>query len=475
MVGTRFGCVDRTPTDVLDALNALEATLDALVQPRERSDSATGWWQLTDADLPECLRRLASLSHRLDVAQADVVAEAVGRGLPGTAGARTAAGWVGQLLPVTPREAAAVADHAALVADPLLRPVNHVVRSGEVSRTRALVAAQAIRKLPTAVDAETRSDATEFLADQARHFDATALGRLGRHLTLRLDPEGGEKLAKDEEATHRARTFAILEDHDGSWHLRGRLGQVAGQAVAAAIGVLAKPLPASDGTPDPRTTGQRNADALEQLAQRAMSLEEGEAGALPERGAVPPRVVLNVDLATVLARLGSPHVRYAASDTDTPVSPFQLSLLLCDAEIEPHLRSWDGQQLDVGRSVYSFPRRIRRAIAARDRHCTYRRCTTPASWCHVHHLVAFSRGGATSERNGALLCGRHHRHVHASGLVGRLAGDQVRWEPAPGARRTTTGPAGRDDPVAHAPARSAIHAAVDDLVRRFALRQPVAG
>jgi hypothetical protein len=45
----------------------------------------------------------------------------------------------------------------------------------------------------------------------------------------------------------------------------------------------------------------------------------------------------------------------------------------------------------------------------------------------VHHLVPFSKGGSTSAANGGLLCGRHHRLVHARGMIGRLVDGQVVW------------------------------------------------
>ena len=37
----------------------------------------------------------------------------------------------------------------------------------------------------------------------------------------------------------------------------------------------------------------------------------------------------------------------------------------------------------------------------------------PAAWCDVHHFVHWIHGGATSVANGVLLCGRHHRFLHA--------------------------------------------------------------
>jgi hypothetical protein len=111
------------------------------------------------------------------------------------------------------------------------------------------------------------------------------------------------------------------------------------------------------------------------------------------------------------------------------ISPLTLQTLACDAEVLPVLLGDGGRPLDVGTTRYPFPPRIRRAIEVRDKHCTFPDCRAPASWCHTHHLTPFSRGGATSEANGTLLCGRHHRHIHARGWTGQLTDGHVHWRP----------------------------------------------
>jgi hypothetical protein len=79
--------------------------------------------------------------------------------------------------------------------------------------------------------------------------------------------------------------------------------------------------------------------------------------------------------------------------------------------------------------MYPFPPKIRKAIAARDRHCTYPGCSAKPQWCHVHHLIPYRRSNWTAEANGALLCGHHHRYVHAHGWQGRIVDGHVLWRP----------------------------------------------
>ncbi len=93
------------------------------------------------------------------------------------------------------------------------------------------------------------------------------------------------------------------------------------------------------------------------------------------------------------------------------------------------------------------PRPIRRAIEARDQHCTFATCTAKPAWCHTHHLIPTGRR-ATSEANGALLCGYHHRFIHAHGWTGRLIDGHVHWQPpSPLTTPTTTKTTGRATPT----------------------------
>jgi hypothetical protein len=103
--------------------------------------------------------------------------------------------------------------------------------------------------------------------------------------------------------------------------------------------------------------------------------------------------------------------------------------LSCGAEVLPILLDdHTGRPLDVGTTRYPFPPKIRRAIETRDQHCTFKACHAKPPWCHTHHLTRYP-DGPTAEANGTLLCGRHHRFVHAHGWIGRIVDGHVRWRP----------------------------------------------
>ncbi|HWL49368.1 MAG TPA: HNH endonuclease signature motif containing protein [Acidimicrobiia bacterium] len=65
---------------------------------------------------------------------------------------------------------------------------------------------------------------------------------------------------------------------------------------------------------------------------------------------------------------------------------------------------------------------MRRALIARDRHCTWKGCDRDPRWCDVHHDIAWADGGKTDPTNCRLLCRFHHVLTH-------LLADQNRAPP----------------------------------------------
>jgi Domain of unknown function (DUF222)/HNH endonuclease len=65
--------------------------------------------------------------------------------------------------------------------------------------------------------------------------------------------------------------------------------------------------------------------------------------------------------------------------------------------------------LDLGKSTETVPAYLRRAVAARDKHCAFPGCYQPPAACEVHHVIPRSRAGPTSLENCCLLCVFHHK------------------------------------------------------------------
>ncbi len=95
--------------------------------------------------------------------------------------------------------------------------------------------------------------------------------------------------------------------------------------------------------------------------------------------------------------------------------------LACDAARVTLHHGPAGEFLNVGRRTRTLSPALRRALAARDRHCRFPGCT--ATRCDGHHIRHWARGGATALDNLVLLCRRHHRAVHEEGFRVTLGDD----------------------------------------------------
>lgn len=121
----------------------------------------------------------------------------------------------------------------------------------------------------------------------------------------------------------------------------------------------------------------------------------------------------------------------------TILAPATVRQLACDADVIPVVLGSHGEILDLGRAVRLFTRAQRRALWHRDGGCTYPGCDVPAGWTQAHHLVHWADGGPSDLQYAALLCQRHHTHVHDKRLIASVHppdehGRSVTWDLTPG-------------------------------------------
>ena len=219
-------------------------------------------------------------------------------------------------------------------------------------------------------------EAQAFLLEQARTFEPGQLNRLATHLRHRLDPDADDRLARDEKAQRAARTLTLATTVGGMVHVEGLLTPACGAALRTAIDAWSAPLPESDGTPDPRTAGQRRHDALGRLAEIAITTP----GQLPTTHGSPYRIVVTVPHDTLTAAVDGQSdagLAPAILPDGTALSSTTLASLTCDADLVPVLIDQLGNPLDVGDTQRLFPPKQRTAIAHRDQHCTYPGCPAP--------------------------------------------------------------------------------------------------
>ena len=101
--------------------------------------------------------------------------------------------------------------------------------------------------------------------------------------------------------------------------------------------------------------------------------------------------------------------------------------IACDAGIIPVVLGTRGEPLDVGREKRLVTPGLRLALTTRDQGCSYPGCTMPPQWTNAHHVVHWAQGGQTSLLNTALLCRRHHTHVHRHQLDATVTATTVTW------------------------------------------------
>ena len=334
-------------------------------------------------------------------------------------------------------------------------------RTGRGPARREVTAARTLQELDggleamesgvlTPVHAERLGSLTGKLPEEHKHALLTGPGaQRVKRLAERLDPAqfakkvedmAAELSAKQVEDTHqRARARRHLElspTPDGMTRIAGLLDPVAGHTLQIALDAAAA-RPAAD---DERTRGQRQADALQSLAE-AMLTEQKTTGHsrphilitmtaqtfqsardhLARCGQAPSSVVgettgaaggiRNGDEARQSLGLGpSPVVRMQ----DGPLLPLsEIGRTLCDSQIARLVIGADSEPIDLGRSQRLFTPAQRRAVIARDGGCAWDGCTTPARYGEVHHLDWWDDDhGHTDIDRAVLLCVFHHHELH---------------------------------------------------------------
>ena len=218
-----------------------------------------------------------------------------------------------------------------------------------------------------------------------------------------LNERSGDDLEERRKRQRGRRRLSIKQEADGMFSLFGLFDQVAGSRIETAISAVASRLfRAEDPTSRP-TSGQRLADALEDLVTRGSgpSKSSGTAQGVD--------LLVIADYDTVAGRL-----RDARLVDGTPLAPEELVRLACDANILPALFDRKSEPLWLGRAKRHASARQRAMLAERDKGCIG--CGASANWCQAHHIRHWEHGGTTDLDNLCLLCSHcHHHQVHTNG------------------------------------------------------------
>jgi hypothetical protein len=272
------------------------------------------------------------------------------------------------------------------------------------------------QRVDSEVTWEVRSKAQATMLELAATLDPAQLAVAGEVLIQRVDPDPDYAGDDGMSADAARRSFTMSRAADGGGLLRGSLDPESFAIVEAALSPLAAPRPRTAEGPDKRTAAQRNADALVDLAQRALA-----SGDLPgEGGGTGATVFVHCDQDQLTAKISetSPTL-----ETGTEIPVESLRRLACDAMVLAAVLATTSQPLDIGRASRTVPLGMRRALIARDQHCAFPGCVVAPAWCHAHHVIFWSNFGPTALSNLVLLCGHHHRLIHHTAWAVQIAED----------------------------------------------------
>lgn len=239
-----------------------------------------------------------------------------------------------------------------------------------------------------------------------------------------LDPDGAEP---SDEIGARTRGFTMGRQRDGAVPMRGNLlPEVAGQLSLLLDSLLNPRVEAPDDpTRDPigsvRFVESDEESELMPLDQRTRTQKMHDAfamivttaardGGFPQIGGAAPTLVVSVTADDYANSTG-----WATIVNSGDLIPSRVAEQTgCAGGIQRVLFDDHGRIASLGTSARIFNALQRRAITLRDGGCVIPGCTTPASWCEIHHVREYADGGQTHTDHGVLLCWWHHRNLHLS-------------------------------------------------------------
>ncbi len=343
----------------------------------------------------EELHRLAS---RLEAFVTEASAAFEANGEWAADGAKTAAAWIATRCRL-PRAAARRRVRLARALRQLPE-CSRAWREGAIGADQAKAIAGARRHRTEA--AMARDEA--MLVGQGAQMGFEDFYRALSYWKQLADPEGADE-ADEERKT--ARSVYLEASISGLWLGQMTLDPVSGSIVSAELERLEADLFAADCAEATerlgrrprldelvRTSAQRRADALVEMATRSRTA--------PEDGIRP------APLFSVFVGYETLHGRICELENGTVLSPTSVLPWMDSAYFERAIFSL-GNRIDVSVRARLFTGGTRRAIELRDRICTHPYCYEPAEDCEADHILPYSEGGETTQENGRLLCGFHNR------------------------------------------------------------------
>lgn len=271
--------------------------------------------------------------------------------------------------------------------------------AGEISHDHAQVILGCLDKLPLDWREAAQSELIEF----ARWHDPGLCGRLCRELRVRSGADEDAEAAAQRRYDNRF--VSMNSTLDGMVHLDGMLDPASAATLSAAMTPLMTSSTGAD-LADQRSTAQRRADALVELAALALGYAN-----LPDHGGDRPQVMVTIPYHELINGITNTALGNAWLNTHQ-ITPNTARMYACDAGIIPAVLGGASEVLDLGRSTPTWSRAQRRARRLTDKGCTWPGCQANLARCQIHHIHEVAQHGPTDLTNGTHLCTFHHWIVH---------------------------------------------------------------
>ncbi len=360
--------------------------------------------QWSGSDAVEVMAATQDVRDRFDAFDVDLAGIIEASGVWGLDGSRSAAAWLAGRSRTSRAAAGSDLKLARALRDVLPHSAEAML-AGDLPVGHARLIARTCTRTATMRDTLACPERGETLLLKQAHLSSEDFARFCTAWAYRADPDAADRAYREQAEGH---DFGLADTAGGvaaSGLLSPTVGEMLRTALRAEIGVPAKT--------DTRTTGQRMHDALASLTARVLA-----GGVLGRSHAVRPQLVIQVPVATVRAKPGTPGVPPAwLQDSQCPIPTWELDRIGCDAEVMRAVLSADGEILQFGRAKRLFEGPLRRAMETRDGGCRYPGCFAPISQTEGHHLRRWVDGGLTDLDDGCLLCWFHHVHVHAKEIT----------------------------------------------------------
>lgn len=327
----------------------------------------------------------------------------------------------------SPRRAAAAVWKARELEQ---RPrVRDAATSGRISLDQAAAINEALNGLPASLDKAEHEHAEDLILGAATHLPAEKLRIMSGALVATVAPgqaETTEQRAERLEARDvRARTRRSLRfgpETDGSIDFWGNIPVVEGRRLQQLVQAIAdrdyrSAKDVHDRQRLQETPQQRLADALSTLVTAVDTIEKSASPGAPSPVSAPSTERSGTRIPTSATQLMVviPYEKLLDRMCDravlmdgSAVSPGELRMLACQADLVPAVLGTDSTVLDVGRVHRLAPPALRLAVALRDGGCAYPGCGAPMWHCDVHHITPWQLGGPTNLANVVALCRSHH-------------------------------------------------------------------